>query len=191
MQIFCNKIDANWHTMPNQLLIEEKPWSRRHLLKLGLAGAGVTGAAIALQALKQHSEPVRVPPNPETDGTGVNPMAVLRDFDYGTVKQEKGRTIREFRIVAGTSTIALNSAVSFNTWNFNDRVPGPTLRAKQGDRVRVLFLNQGDILTRCIFTASTLRQWMAFAQCATVQQLFMSLMPNHLVSIFTTATLIQ
>ena len=128
--------------MPNQLLIEEKPFSRRQLLKLGLAGAGVTAAALTLQALKQ-SEPVRVPPTPATDGTGVNPMAVLRDVDYGTVKQEKGRTIREFRIVAGTSTIALNSAVSFNTWNFNDRVPGPTLRAKQGDRVRVLFLNQG------------------------------------------------
>jgi FtsP/CotA-like multicopper oxidase with cupredoxin domain len=70
-------------------------------------------------------------------------MAVLRDFDYGTVKQEDGRTIREFRIVAKNSTIQLNSAVAFNTWNFNGRVPGPTLRAKQGDRIRVLFLNQG------------------------------------------------
>lgn len=70
-------------------------------------------------------------------------MAVLRDFDYGTVKRENGRTIREFRIVAGTSTIALNNAVTFNTWNFNNRVPGPTLRVTEGDRVRVIFLNQG------------------------------------------------
>jgi FtsP/CotA-like multicopper oxidase with cupredoxin domain len=70
-------------------------------------------------------------------------MAVLRDFDYGTVKKENGRTIREFRITAGTSPIQLNSAVSFTTWNFNGRVPGPTLRAKEGDRIRVIFLNNG------------------------------------------------
>ena len=125
-----------------------KPWSRRQLLKLGLAGAGVTGVAIALQTLKlQHQSPVRVPPLLDDAlaraGTGLNPMQVLRDFDYGTIKRENGRTIREFRIVAGTSTIQLNSAVVFNSWNFNGRVPGPTLRAKQGDRIRVLFLNKG------------------------------------------------
>jgi FtsP/CotA-like multicopper oxidase with cupredoxin domain len=79
----------------------------------------------------------------EAPSNVVNPMKVLRDFDYGTLKRENGRTIREFRITAGNSTIQLNSAVSFNAWNFNNRVPGPTLRAKQGDRVRVLFLNQG------------------------------------------------
>ncbi len=123
-----------------------KPWSRRQLLKLGLAGAGVTGVAIALQTLKlQGQSPVRVPPLPDDAlaraGTGLNPMQVLRDFDYGTIKRENGRTIREFRIVAGTSTIQLNSAVAFNSWNFNGRVPGPTLRAKQGDHIRVLFLN--------------------------------------------------
>ncbi len=81
----------------------------------------------------------------ETDAGAdvVNPIQVLRDFDYGTLKRENGRTIREFRITAGTSTIQLNSAVAFNTWNFNNRIPGPTLRAKQGDPIRVLFLNQG------------------------------------------------
>ncbi|MBD2101530.1 multicopper oxidase domain-containing protein [Leptolyngbya sp. FACHB-261] len=70
-------------------------------------------------------------------------MASLREFDYGTLKRENGRTVREFRITAGTTDIALNSAVSFNTWNFNGRVPGPTLRVTQGDRVRVLFWNNG------------------------------------------------
>lgn len=134
--------------MPNYLPIgKEKPWSRRQLLKVGLAGAGVTSAAVALQTLKpKHQLPAMVPPLPSSDmpsATGINPMAVLRDFDYGTVKRENGRTIREFRITAGTSTIQLNSAVAFNTWNFNDRVPGPTLRAKEGDRVRVVFFNKG------------------------------------------------
>ena len=134
--------------MQNPLVAETKPWSRRQLLKFGLAGAGITAAAVGLQTLKpQRQVPVRVPLLPPTDssssGIGISPMTVLRDFDYGTVKQENGRTIRDFQITAGTSTLALTSAVSFNTWNFNDRIPGPTLRAKEGDRVRVLLLNQG------------------------------------------------
>ncbi len=115
------------------------------MLTLGLAGGGVTAAAALWQILNVQSKSiVRIPP-PEMEAPSnvVNPMKVLRDFDYGTLKRENGRTIREFRITAGNSTIQLNSAVSFNAWNFNNRVPGPTLRAKQGDRVRVLFLNQG------------------------------------------------
>lgn len=115
------------------------------MLTLGLAGGGVTAAAALWQILNVQSKSiVRIPP-PEMEAPQkvVNPMKVLRDFDYGTLKRENGRTIREFRITAGNSTIQLNSAVSFNAWNFNNRVPGPTLRAKQGDRVRVLFLNQG------------------------------------------------
>lgn len=124
----------------------QSAWNRRQFLKLGIAGLGVTGAAIAYQTLKPpKSIPVRIPniaPQDPDDGV-LSPMALLRDFDYGTVKSEKGRNIREFRIVASNSTIKLNSAVDFNTWTFNNRVPGPTLRATQGDRIRVVFLNQG------------------------------------------------
>ena len=125
-----------------------KPWSRRELLKLGLAGGiGLTGAAIGVQTLMpKRKAKVLVPPIPSGTpnfGNGINPMEMVRDFDYGTVKRENGRTIREFRLTAKNSTLKLNSAVTFNTWNCNGRVPAPTLRAKQGDRVRILFLNQG------------------------------------------------
>ncbi|MBD1836395.1 multicopper oxidase domain-containing protein [Cyanobacteria bacterium FACHB-472] len=122
-------------------------WNRRTFLKVGMAGIGLTGAAIAFKQLSQVNSKTRViiPPLPSDAAmaSGINPMVVLRDFDYGTIKQENGRQIREFRIIADNSTLQLNSAVAFNTWTFNNRVPGPTLRAKEGDRIRVLFLNQG------------------------------------------------
>ncbi|MBD2410777.1 copper oxidase [Nostoc calcicola FACHB-389] len=130
--------------MPNNFALgKEKLWSRRQLLKLGLAGVGVTGAAGLWQMLNQQSHSFVKVPSLDIEATeGVtNPMKMLRDFDYGTVKQENGRTIREFQLTAGTSIIQLNSAVSYNIWDLNGRIPGPTLRAKQGDRVRVLFLN--------------------------------------------------
>ena len=139
--------------MPDPFLLKKTPlWHRRQLLKLGLAGIGVAGGAFAMQQLSQKrawATKAKVPPLPndasasESKGKGLSPMAMLRNFDYGTLKKENGRTIREFQIVAGNSTVALNSAVSFVTWNFNGRVPGPTLRAKEGDRIRVIFLNNG------------------------------------------------
>ena len=131
--------------MPKHWILgQEKLWNRRQLLKLGLAGVGVTGAAALWQTLNVQSKSnVRIPPmEMEAPEGAANPMQVLRNFDYGTLKQENGRTIREFQLTAGTSVIQLNSAVSYNIWDLNGRIPGPTLRAKQGDRVRVLFLNQ-------------------------------------------------
>ncbi|MCT7949485.1 multicopper oxidase domain-containing protein [Ancylothrix sp. C2] len=122
--------------------------NRRTLLQMGLAGLGVAGAAIALpQVLKKPKfTAAKIPdfsPNEaQSTGNDFNPMAVLRDFDYGTVKKENGRIIREYRLVANTTEIKLNNAVTFNSWNVNKRVPGPTLRATEGDRLRIIFLNQ-------------------------------------------------
>ncbi|MGI0490291.1 hypothetical protein ACN4EG_00650 [Alkalinema pantanalense CENA528] len=41
-----------------------------------------------------------IPPLPKEDmhhGSGISPLKILREFDYGTVTQENGRTVREFR----------------------------------------------------------------------------------------------
>jgi FtsP/CotA-like multicopper oxidase with cupredoxin domain len=118
--------------------------NRRQMLKYGLAGSISLGVGGLWQVLHSETQP-KIPPlptNSPTMGNPFNPMQILRDFDYGKVTQENGRTVREFRLVAETSTIQLNTAVTFNSWNVNHRVPGPTLRAKAGERVRISFLNQ-------------------------------------------------
>ena len=122
------------------------PWGRRRFLSWGLATAGIAGAAIAVQQSQRSQSRIQIPPteaNLPTYGNGVSPMQVCREFNYGTLKQENGRTIREFQITASSTTLQLNQAVSYVTWNYNGRVPGPTLRAKEGDRVRIVFLNEG------------------------------------------------
>jgi len=133
---------AEWNAKPSQR------WSRRQVLQVGLGGLATVGGLGGCQWLRQQAiaRAVRIPdPEPDTPtyGNNVNPMRVLREFDYGTVKQENGRTVREFQITADSTSIQLNSAVSYITWNYNGRVPGPTLRATEGDRIRVLFLNNG------------------------------------------------
>jgi len=49
--------------MPKLPLIEQgKPFSRRQLIKLGLAGAGVAGAALALPSLtRKQTQSAKIP----------------------------------------------------------------------------------------------------------------------------------
>jgi FtsP/CotA-like multicopper oxidase with cupredoxin domain len=117
------------------------------VLTWGIAGLGATTAAVTSTSLfRRLPSLVRIPPIAEqlsaANGNAFNPMTLLRDFDYGTLKRENGRRVREFQVVANSTTIQLNSAISFVSWNLNNRVPGPTLRATEGDRVRVIFHNE-------------------------------------------------
>ena len=50
--------------------------------------------------------------------------------------------MREFDLTADTTLLPLNPAVTFKAWALNGRVPGPTLRANAGDRLRIVFRNQ-------------------------------------------------
>jgi FtsP/CotA-like multicopper oxidase with cupredoxin domain len=76
---------------------------------------------------------------------GFDPIKILTDFDTGTVsKLADGRTLREYRIYASNKTIEIAPGVTFPAWVYNGRVPGPTLRCTEGDRVRVIFVNGSD-----------------------------------------------
>ena len=72
---------------------------------------------------------------------GFHPMAMLRDFDEGTTKRERGRTVREWTVEARDKEIEVAPGVKYAAWTFNGRVPGPTLRAREGERLRIRFIN--------------------------------------------------
>jgi len=73
---------------------------------------------------------------------GFNPTQLLRDFDYGKVsKLPGGRTLREWEIYATDREIEVAPGLKFEAWTFNNRIPGPTLRCRAGDRLRVRFVN--------------------------------------------------
>lgn len=84
-----------------------------------------------------------------------NPHELLYDFDYGEVKEEGGRIIREWQIVAIDREIEIAPGVHFPAWTYGSatsaasrraghivgQVPGPTLRCTEGDRLRIHFTN--------------------------------------------------
>jgi FtsP/CotA-like multicopper oxidase with cupredoxin domain len=73
---------------------------------------------------------------------GFDPHVVLRDFDEGKVSRlPGGRTLREWTIAAAEHDIEVAPGVTFKAWSYNGRIPGPTLRATEGDRLRIRFVN--------------------------------------------------
>ena len=73
---------------------------------------------------------------------GFNPTDVLRDFDAGrTQRLASGRTLREWEVVAADKELEVAPGITYPAWTYNGRVPGPTLRAHEGERLRVRFVN--------------------------------------------------
>ena len=71
-------------------------------------------------------------------------------------------TLREFTIIAEDDKIMeVSPGVFYNAWTFNGTVPGPTIRATEGDLVRVNFINNGSKeLIPCIFMGFIKQKWM-------------------------------
>ncbi|HXV91020.1 MAG TPA: multicopper oxidase domain-containing protein [Gemmatimonadales bacterium] len=129
--------------------------SRRDALKRGLLGAAGVAAAgplgrvaaageAAPPAMAHATDPHAVMTGGVPAGAGLDPLAFLTDFDYGTVtRRADGRTVREFHVVASDRNLEVMPGVFYPAWTYNGQVPGPTLRATEGDLVRVKFVNGG------------------------------------------------
>ena len=85
----------------------------------------------------------------EYDGD-FNPHEFLRTFNTGAegqdsvtqeVYEEDGSTVRHFQMPVEDTTIEIAPGVEFPAWAFNGQVPGPTLRAVEGDTIRITLRN--------------------------------------------------
>ena len=140
--------------------------SRRSFLQLGaaLGGAAVVGvpalaaAAPALATGAAHGTTGamgmgtvgnlafdgREPVDPDHYLTAFNTceFAAHRDWYKETVRPD-GTLLREYEIVAYDKEIEIAPGIFFPAWTYNGQVPGPTIRATVGDRIRIRFRNEG------------------------------------------------
>ena len=76
---------------------------------------------------------------------GFDPHAIARDFDWGrTSRTASGRVLREWELVALDREIEVAPGVRFAAWTYNGRIPGPTLRCREGERLRITFANASE-----------------------------------------------
>ncbi len=83
--------------------------------------------------------------NGSSENSVVDPMKYLREFNYGKVSNtSNGMTVREFTIIASDNEVKeISPGVFYNVWTFNGTIPGPTIRATEGDTIRINFINNG------------------------------------------------
>ena len=143
--------------------------SRRAVLAGGLAAAGssAVGATGALGQTDHSAHPAAPAARPvqpaarsptiahahgamitvgdvDNARNGFDPTAMLTDWETGSVSTlPDGRTLRTFEIIAEDKEIEIAPGIMFPAWTYNGRVPGPTLRATEGDRLRIVFRNYG------------------------------------------------
>jgi FtsP/CotA-like multicopper oxidase with cupredoxin domain len=80
----------------------------------------------------------------DNDKNGFDPSSMLTDWDTGTLSQlPDGRQLRTWEVTGEDKEIEIIPGVFFPAWTYNGRVPGPTLRATEGDRLRIVFRNNG------------------------------------------------
>ena len=75
---------------------------------------------------------------------GFDPMELLTRWETGKVSIDtNGKRVRTFEINALDIEIEIAPGIFFPAWTYNGQVPGPTLRATEGDFLRIHFTNQG------------------------------------------------
>jgi len=78
----------------------------------------------------------------DDERNGFDPTALLTDWDMGTLSSlPDGRKLRTFEVTAEDKEIEIAPGVMFPAWTYNGRVPGPALRAMEGERLRIVFRN--------------------------------------------------
>lgn len=78
----------------------------------------------------------------EVDTSAFDPSEFLTTFDWGRESRDAGGgVVREWNIIATEKEIEIAPGVFFPAWTYNDQVPGPTLRCREGDLLRVHFTN--------------------------------------------------
>ena len=94
----------------------------------GTNGDGASGGHAAFRGGTVHND--------------FDPHEILRDFDSGrTRRSASGQVIREWTLVAEDKEIEVAPGIRFAAWTYNGRIPGPTLRAREGERLRITFVN--------------------------------------------------
>ena len=136
-----------------------RPVSRRDLLRAGARGAAGLAVASGARALKPKEQQYTQNDGGPAVGHELHsgnmavgdirpglfdPTKYLKEFDYGRVsKLPNGQTLREYDVVAVDQEIEIAPGVFFPAWTYNGKVPGPTIRCTEGDRLRIKFVNSG------------------------------------------------
>jgi FtsP/CotA-like multicopper oxidase with cupredoxin domain len=133
--------------------------TRRTWLQTALAAlAGGTAVGQALDPVPHHESLEHgihsMGPVGRVSPARFDPAAYLRAWNFSSLpvaerakfyretSRPDGSLLREYEFFAVERELEVAPGLFFPAWTYNGQVPGPTIRATEGDRVRVTFVNQ-------------------------------------------------
>ena len=119
-----------------------------------IAGAGVIAAALLAPTMRTRTRS-------ETVDFSVTRTATTPAFD-ARVKPASDATMRTFRIPISHDTIEIADGVKYEGWTLGHTVPGPVIRVKQGDHVRIVLVNEAPMPHSIDFHAARIPMNVAF-----------------------------
>jgi nitrite reductase (NO-forming) len=121
----------------------------------GLMAAGVVSAATAGFALRNVEAEV------ERVDFGATMTATSPSFDARIAPASRSR-VKEFRIPVTHRRIEIAPGVTYDGWTFGNTVPGPAIRVREGDLVKVTLVNESPMPHSIDFHAARIPMNVAF-----------------------------
>ncbi len=115
--------------------------TRRQILKAGaltLAAGAVRATFREASAAEKASAATRPPP-PPPPGSALSPVVTLNGW---TLPHRVEKGVKVFHLVAEPVRREFAPGMVVNCWGYNGSTPGPTIEAREGDRVRILVTNR-------------------------------------------------
>src|SRR3989441_4235103 len=85
-----------------------------------------------------------------------------RPFYEATLTPASAASVKEFRIPIRDAKLEIASGVTYNGWSFGGTVPGPVIRVREGDLVRILLVNEASMPHSIDFHAARIPMNKAF-----------------------------
>jgi len=97
--------------------------------------------------------------------------------------------VKEVRLDASNRLIDLAPGIKYAAWTLGDSVPGPTVRARAGDKIRFSMTNRTNVTTPKLRIAAPMLHSMDFhSALGSPQDLFHSIGPGQTISFEFTPT---
>ena len=109
------------------------------MLKAGVIGSVSTAVVMGAVGLGFMLRPIELDVERVDFGTTIT--ATTPAFDASVKPVSKAR-VKEFRIPMTHRTIEIAPGVKYDGWTFGNTVPGPVIRVRQGDLVKVTLVNE-------------------------------------------------
>ncbi len=66
----------------------------------------------------------------------------LPELEHEIITADEGRKVKVFRLVVEDVKFEISPGKTIEGWGFNGTIPGPTIRVREGDRIRIVLSNK-------------------------------------------------